>query len=175
MSWFLDGLAIFFIVLLGAVGYKRGFIEELGRLIGLILAILIAMSNSMAVSTRLNDFLPIDQWVGLFISFSLLFAATLIAARVLTKFVHIALLSKSNHLMNRSLGFLFGSTKGFFIIMVFVWFITILPLQKWSNIIVENSRIAQKGNQYRGSIISFFNWEDPVAMSESYFKQLTQP
>lgn len=175
MSWFLDGLAILFVVLLGIVGFKRGFIEELGRLIGLIIAILISVSNSAKLSIKLNEILPSDQWMGLFLSFSLLFTATLIGARVLTKLVHIALLSKSNQLMNRSLGFLFGGIKGGFIVMVFIWVIAILPLKKWSMIIQENSQIAQRSNKLRLEMVTFFNWEDPVALSESYLKQLTQP
>jgi membrane protein required for colicin V production len=175
MSWFLDGLAILFVVLLGIVGFKRGFIEELGRLIGLIIAILISVSNSAKLSIKLNEILPSDQWMGLFLSFSLLFTATLIGARVLTKLVHIALLSKSNQLMNRSLGFLFGGIKGGFIVMVFIWVIAILPLKKWSIIIQENSQIAQRSNKLRLKMVTFFNWEDPVALSESYLKQLTQP
>lgn len=175
MSWFLDGLAILFVVLLGIVGFKRGFIEELGRLIGLIIAILISVSNSAKLSIKLNEILPSDQWMGLFLSFSLLFTVTLIGARVLTKLVHIALLSKSNQLMNRSLGFLFGGIKGGFIVMVFIWVIAILPLKKWSIIIQENSQIAQRSNKLRLEMVTFFNWEDPVALSESYLKQLTQP
>ncbi|MDC1037756.1 CvpA family protein [Candidatus Marinimicrobia bacterium] len=175
MSWFLDGLAILFVVLLGIVGFKRGFIEELGRLIGLIIAILISVSNSAKLSIKLNEIFPSDQWMGLFLSFSLLFTVTLIGARVLTKLVHIALLSKSNQLMNRSLGFLFGGIKGGFIVMVFIWVIAILPLKKWSIIIQENSQIAQRSNELRLEMVTFFNWEDPVALSESYLKQLTQP
>ena len=175
MSWFLDGLALLFIVLLGVVGFRRGFIEELGRLIGLIFAILISVSNSAKFSVKLNDMLPTDEWMSMFLSFSLLFAVTLMGARILTKLVQIALLSKSNQWMNRSFGFVFGSIKGFFIMMVFVWFMAILPLQKWSDIITANSKLAQKSNQIRIIMVEFFNWEDPIALSESYLKQLTQP
>ncbi len=175
MSWFLDGLALLFIVLLGVVGFRRGFIEELGRLIGLIFAILISVSNSAKFSVKLNDVLPTDEWMSMFLSFSLLFAVTLMGARILTKLVQIALLSKSNQWMNRSFGFVFGSIKGFFIMMVFVWFMAILPLQKWSDIITANSKLAQKSNQIRIIMVEFFNWEDPIALSESYLKQLTQP
>ena len=120
MSWFLDGLAVFFMVYLGVVGFKRGFIEELGRLIGLLLAVVIAISNSTSLFIQLNGIINVDEWIGIFLSFSLLFSATLIAARVLTKLVHIAMLSKSNQLMNYSLGFLFGTMKGFFVIIIFV-------------------------------------------------------
>ena len=175
MSWFLDGLALLFIVLLGVVGFRRGFIEELGRLIGLIFAILISVSNSAKFSVKLNDVLPTDEWMSMFLSFSLLFAVTLMGARILTKLVQIALLSKSNQWMNRSFGFVFGSIKGFFIMMVFVWVMAILPLQKWSDIIAANSKLAQKSNQIRIIMVEFFNWEDPIALSESYLKQLTQP
>ena len=59
--------------------------------------------------------------------------------------------------------------------MVFVWFMAILPLQKWSDIIAANSKLAQKSNQIRIAMVEFFNWEDPIALSESYLKQLTQP
>ena len=63
----------------------------------------------------------------------------------------------------------------FFIMMVFIWIMAILPLQKWSNIIEVNSIFAKKSNLIRINMVEFFNWEDPVALSESYLKQLSQP
>jgi len=175
MSWFLDGLAILFMLLLGVAGFQRGFIEELGRLLGLIIGTLTAMSNSATLAVKINEFLPLDDWFGLFISFTLIFVATIVVIRILTKLVHIALLSRNNQLINRSLGFVFGTAKGFFIVMVFVWTIAILPLYKWSAIIEENSKMAKISNAYRIALVNFFNWEDPVTLGESYLKQLTQP
>ena len=175
MSWFLDGLAIFFILFLGMTGFKRGFIEELGRLVGLIIAILISISNSAVFAKKMNEILHMDEWVNLFLSFSLLFSVTLIATRVLTGLAQMAFLSNSNRWVNLSLGFIFGGLKGTFILMVFVWLLAILPLQKWSKIINTNSRLAQKSNDYRVWLVDCFNWDDPVAKSESYLKQLTQP
>ena len=175
MSWLLDGLAVFFILFHGMAGFKRGFIEELGRLVGFIIAILISFSNSATLFKKMNEIIHMDEWVGLFLSFSLLFSATLIATRVLTGLIQMAFLSKSNRLVNLSLGFIFGGMKGTFILMVFVWLLAILPLQKWSTVINSNSILAQKSNDYRARLVEFFNWEDPVAMSEAYLKQLTQP
>jgi hypothetical protein len=65
--------------------------------------------------------------------------------------------------------------KGVFMMMVFIWSMARLPLQKWSNIIETNSILAQKSNLIRINMVEFFNWEDPVALSESYLKQLSQP
>tara|TARA_B110000014_G_C20121658_1_gene594706 strand:+ start:761 stop:1288 length:528 start_codon:yes stop_codon:yes gene_type:complete len=175
MSWFLDSLAVLFIIGLGYTGFKRGFIEELGRLLGLLSAILIAVSNSSSLYSHIHPLLFADEWLSMFLSFALLFFLTLIVSRLLTSLIHIVVLSDNIQLMNRSLGFIFGSIKGGFILIVFIWFIAILPLKKWTMFIEQNSRLAQKGNLFRVSIVSFFNWDDPVLMSESYIKQLTQP
>ena len=88
---------------------------------------------------------------------------------------HIALLSKNNQLMNRSLGFTFVAIKGYIIFLVFVWLVALLPLHKWTAIIENNSRFASHGNKLRNQVASFFNWEDPISLGESYIKQLTQP
>jgi uncharacterized membrane protein required for colicin V production len=61
MSWFLDGLAVFFMVYSGVVGFKRGFIEELGRLIGLLLAVVIAISNSTSLFIQLNGIINVAE------------------------------------------------------------------------------------------------------------------
>ena len=70
---------------------------------------------------------------------------------------------------------MFGSLKGFFVIIIFVWLLNILPLKRWSHIISENSKIAKTGTEIRTAVVSFFNWEDPIALGESYIINLTQP
>ena len=175
MTWFLDGVAILFILFLGYIGFNRGLIEELGRLIGLIIAILISMSNTKSISDKIIGIVGLDDWIVKILTFTLLFIATIVLTRLLTKMLNIAILSKNNQMMNQSLGFTFGAFKGFFIIMTILWFIALLPKQKWTSFMGKKSNILIISNQFRISIISFFNWDDPVELSESYIKQLTQP
>ena len=175
MAWFLDGVAILFILFLGFIGFNRGLIEELGRLIGLIIAILISMSNTKSISDKIIGIVGLDDWIVKILTFTLLFIATIVLTRLLTKMLNIAILSKNNQMMNQSLGFTFGAFKGFFIIMTILWFIALLPKQKWTSFMGKKSNILIISNQFRISIISFFNWDDPVELSESYIKQLTQP
>ena len=175
MTWFLDGAAILFILFLGYVGFNRGLIEELGRLIGLIIAILISMSNTKSISDKIVGIVGVDDWIIKILTFTLLFIVTIVLTRLLTKMLNIAILSKNNQMMNQSLGFTFGAFKGFFIIMTILWFIALLPKQKWTSFMGKKSNILIISNQFRISIISFFNWDDPVELSESYIKQLTQP
>ena len=175
MLWFLDGLAVVYILLMGHNGFSKGLIEELGRLLGLVSAIFISMSQTTNIVSKVNEKIIVDEWAAVFFSFSLLFILTLLVARIFTKMFHIALLSKGNNLMNQFLGFSFGLIKGYSIIIVLIWFIALLPLHKWTMVIQENSRLAMHGNMVRNQIVSFFNWEDPISLGESYIKQLTQP
>ena len=175
MTWLLDGFSILFILFLGYNGFNRGLIEELGRLIGLLIAILISISNTKFVSDKIIGIVGLDDWIIKILTFTLLFIVSIVVARLLTKMLNIAILSKNNQMMNRSLGCIFGSFKGFFIIMTILWFIALLPKQKWTTFIGEKSNISIISDQFRISIISFFKWDDPVELSESYIKQLTQP
>ena len=175
MTWLLDGFSILFILFLGYNGFNKGLIEELGRLVGLLIAILISISNTKHVSDKIIGIVGFDDWIIKVLTFTLLFIVSIVAARLLTKMLNIAILSKNNQMMNQSLGCIFGAFKGFFIIMTILWFIALLPKQKWTTFIGKKSNISIISDQFRISIISFFNWDDPVELSESYIKQLTQP
>jgi len=76
MPWLLDGIAILFILFWGYRGFKNGLIEELGRLLGLIIAILISISSSANLSLKLVKLLPMDAGMSIFLSFGLLFIST---------------------------------------------------------------------------------------------------
>ena len=175
MTWLLDGFSILFILFLGYNGFNKGLIEELGRLVGLLIAILISISNTKLVSDKIIGIVGLDDWIVKTLTFTLLFIVSIVVARFLTKMLNIAILSKNNQMMNQLLGCIFGAFKGFFIIMTILWFIALLPKQKWTTFIVKKSNISIISDQFRISIISFFNWDDPVELSESYIKQLTQP
>ena len=70
---------------------------------------------------------------------------------------------------------MFGIVKGTVILISIFWFVSILPLHKWTNIINEKSILISYSNDFRLLIISFFNWEDPIALGEAYVKYLTHP
>ena len=140
-----------------------------------MIAILISISNTKFVSDKIIGIVGLDEWIIKILTFTLLFIVSIVVARFLTKMLNIAILSKNNQMMNQLLGCTFGAFKGFFIIMTILWFIALLPKQKWTTFIGKKSNISIISDQFRISIISFFNWDDPVELSESYIKQLTQP
>ena len=51
----------------------------------------------------------------------------------------------------------------------------ILPLDKWTNIIGQNSNIFHTTTSFHNNIVSFFGWEDLINYSENLIKDLVQP
>ena len=175
MSWILDVLASVYIIFLGYNGFNRGFIEEVGQLIGLTLAIAISTSWASDLSIKLSEMFSIDNWLPNLLAFTFLFIASLLVARLFTLMLNISLVSSGNKLVNKILGFVFGSLKGLVVFTVFIWLIDLLPLDKWSYYIQKNSKLAQHSTNYRKNVVSFFSWEESISIGESYIKEKTQP
>ena len=74
MIQFLDVLAVFFIVAMGLVGFRRGLVEEMGRLIGLVFATIFALQLYIALGSFLMPWVPIDVWVLFVLSFIIIFS-----------------------------------------------------------------------------------------------------
>ncbi len=175
MPSFLDSMAIFFVILMGCKGYKKGLIEEFGRMLSLIFAVIFSLSKSTALSNYLTIVFNYESTLILPCSYMILVIISICIGRAITKFAHLAFLSVENRIMNHIMGSIFGMIKGGVSLIIFFWFISILPLQKWTIIINESSKLINYSNVIRISVISFFNWEDPVSLGESYIRDIIQP
>ena len=175
MNFIIDGLIFFFIITMAIRGFFRGFIEEFGQMIGLIISSLISLTQFYKISNYLSKMLFLEQWLSNTFSFIIIFSISLMIIRIIIKTIHIIFLSNYNQWMNKFLGILFGGIKGSIIITVFIWFIAILPLTKWTSIIEENSKFAKVSNDIGLLIIDIFNWNDSLIKTESYFKKITHP
>ena len=167
MVLFLDALALLFMALNSFIGFNRGFIEELGRLIGLLSASIIAVNLYVKLGAFLVRALPTDPWAIYVLSFVIIFLGSLFGIRIITKLIHFMFLSKSTKWINKFLGAFFGMMKGAVIIMMFFWMFELVPNKKISNAVVNNSFSADRLITIRKSIISTFNWNDPVKKGET--------
>jgi membrane protein required for colicin V production len=171
MIQFLDALAVFFIVAMGLVGFRRGLVEEMGRLIGLIFATIFALQLYIGLGSFLMPWVPIDVWALFVLSFIIIFSAILLFARMITKLIHFLFLSKSTKLVNRVIGTTFGLAKGLLVIMIFFWMIELLPNRDNADIIIKESNLAQKLIHIRKTIITTFHWDDPVDLGEKTIRE----
>ena len=166
MIQFLDALSIFFILSTGAIGFRRGLLEELGRLLGLIFATILSLNLYIDLSTFLINWINIDTSILFILSFILIFSIILIITRMITKLIHYLFLSKSTNWVNRFLGVFFGMSKGILFVMIFFWAFEIIPNITIKKIVSEKSIIADHLVQLRKTIILTFNFNDPVAKGE---------
>ena len=167
MVLFLDTLAIFFMAMNSFIGFNRGLIEELGRLLGLLLSSIIASNFYVGLGTVLTQTLPVDPWAMFVLSYIVIFLAALFGARVITKLIHFMFLSKSTKWVNKFLGGFFGFIKGAIIVTMFFWMFELVPDKNISNAVLNNSISADKLVKIRKVIISTFNWNDPIKKGET--------
>ncbi|MEE3303103.1 MAG: CvpA family protein [Candidatus Neomarinimicrobiota bacterium] len=172
MILFLDVFACFFIVLMGSIGFRRGFIEEVGRLIGLIVSTVFSLKYYLSLSAKILTFVQLNTFVVMVISFSIIFVLILFIVRVLTRFFHILLTSTGTKFANRSMGFIFGALKGIIILMIFYWSIDLFPTNKWVSIIQKESYLSYRFTNTRFIIINLFHLEDPIKEGEIFLKDM---
>ena len=166
MIQFLDALAFFFIITLSAIGFRRGFIEELGRFLSVFFATIFALKFYIGIGNLVIKWVSIDIWVSFVLSFITIFSVTTILIRFFTKLIHLLFLSKSSKLINQIIGATLGIAKGLIAIMIFFWSFELIPNSKVSIIVSEKSNVSQKLIKIRKSIVKTFNWDDPIDFGE---------
>ena len=167
MILFLDVVAFLFMASNGFIGFKRGFIEELGRLLGLLFSSIIALNFYIAAGTFLSGIIAVDPWAVFVISFIIIFLLALFCIRLITKVIHFMFLSSNTKWVNKILGTFFGFTKGVLLVMMFFWMFEVVPNTNISSVIINNSVVAKKLVNIRKSVISTFHWDDPVIKGET--------
>ena len=167
----IDALAIFFTIAMGLIGFRRGLVEEMGRLLGLIFASVFALRLYVGLGSFLMEWVPIDVWLLFVLSYIIIFSGVLLIARMITKLFHFLFLSKSTKWTNRVMGTVFGLMKGLLVVMIFFWMVELFPNRESSNIIMSESKMVQRLIHVRKSIITTFNWRDPVELGEKTIRE----
>ena len=170
MIQFIDALAFFFLIGMSIIGFRRGLVEELGRLLGLIFATVFSLKFYVKLGSILLNWISMDVWVLFILSFIAIFSITLICMRILTKLIQFLFLSKSTKWVNRVMGTFFGGTKGILVVMMFFWIFELMPNSKSADIIMQESEMAQYLIKTRKSIIRSFNLNDPIKSGEESIK-----
>ena len=69
------------------------------------------------------------------------------------------------------MGTVFGLLKGLLVVMIFFWMVELFPNRESSNIIMSESKMVQRLIHVRKSIITTFNWRDPVELGEKTIRE----
>ena len=129
MILFIDGLVVFFASINGYLGLRRGFIEEISRILGLAFSIIISFNNYLHLSELIAKWTSLNQRGILIISYIIIFIISIQFFRLISKILQFLFISKSTKMINKLLGAFLGFFKGIIFISIFVWFFELILKQ----------------------------------------------
>ena len=172
MILFIDGLVFFYASMNGYLGLKRGFLEEISRILGLAFSIIISFNNYLNLSEIISKWNYINQKGVLIISYLIIFIISIQFFRLISKILQFLFISKSTKMMNKLLGALVGFFKGMIFISIFVWFFELIPNHRISKIILSESKITSQLVKIRTNVSEIFYFDKPIKESEKRIEKL---
>ena len=172
MILFIDGLVVFYASMNGYLGLKRGFLEEISRILGLAFSIIISFNNYLNLSEIISKWTSLNQKGILIISYLIIFIISIQFFRLISKILQFLFISKSTKMMNKLLGALLGFFKGMIFISIFVWFFELIPNHKISKIILSESKISSQLVYIRTTLSKIFYFDKPIKESEKRIEEL---
>lgn len=175
MSHPFDYLAIFIIGILAFTGYKRGFLEEIGRLVGLMVSSAVAIRFYGPLSSWLQPRFPSSGPIVPVISFLVIFISLLMFLRFLTGTFQIFMLTKGVQSSNRALGLFFGTMKGVIAVTVMLWVVDIAPNPRYFDHFKKTSYVYRQLPGFRRWVVESFGIEESVGKGEDWVKEKIEP
>ena len=172
MILFIDGLVVFYASMNSYLGLKRGFLEEISRILGLAFSIIISFNNYLNLSEIISKWTSLNQKGVLIISYLIIFIISIQFFRLISKILQFLFISKSTKMMNKLLGALFGFFKGIIFISIFVWFFELIPNHRISKIILSESKITSQLVKIRTNVSEIFYFDKPIKESEKKIEKL---
>ena len=172
MILFIDGLVVFYASMNGYLGLKRGFLEEISRILGLAFSIIISFNNYLNLFEIISKWTSINQKGVLIISYLIIFIISIQFFRLISKILQFLFISKSTKMINKLLGALVGFFKGMIFISIFVWFFELIPNHRISKIILSESKITSQLVKIRTNVSEIFYFDKPIKESEKKIEKL---
>jgi len=172
MILFIDGLVVFYASMNSYLGLKRGFLEEISRILGLAFSIIISFNNYLNLSVIISKWTSLNQKGVLIISYLIIFIISIQFFRLISKILQFLFISKSTKMINKLLGALVGFFKGMIFISIFVWFFELIPNHRISKIILSESKITSQLVKIRTNVSEIFYFDKPIKESEKKIEKL---
>lgn len=169
---FFDLFATTFLLFLGLGGFKRGFVVEFGKIITLVFTLWLSIFYYVDFAKFLQQDFNFNPYFILFVSFSVIFIFALIVTRIIVTLIIQIIRIKKNRLFNQLLGFVVGVMKGLIPITLILWAFELLPMQRWTDTLYQESRIAKISKTIRDKNVEYLGWEDPIKAGKEYAKSL---
>ena len=168
---FLDILGGVFVVWFGYRGFNKGFIGEVGYLVGLIGAIFFSLTWYIKLGELLSHWIPVHGYTLIILAFSVIFFPSLVMFRFLFKLIEFFISSSGLLSINKWGGILTGLIKGVIILSMTIWSLELFNNSKWINVVQSNFKYGSKLIIIRKNVCNHFGWEDPVLQGKIYLEK----
>ncbi len=133
------------------------------------------MHYYVGLAEALQGILDFDPFLLLMLGFVVIFVAVLVLIRILTWLADKYLIAERLKLFNQSSGFIFGAFKAIVILIIVIWFVELIPVQKWSDTLYDESSLVRTLTRTRNATVSIFGWDDPVRTGEEFIRGIIVP
>jgi uncharacterized membrane protein required for colicin V production len=140
-----------------------------------LFAALASMQYYVGLAEALQGILDFDPFLLLMLGFVVIFVAVLVFIRILTWLAEKYLIAERLKLFNQSSGFIFGAFKAIVILIIVIWFVELIPVQKWSLTLYNQSSMVRTLTGVRNTTVSLFGWDDPVRTGEEFIRGIIVP
>ena len=158
------------LIIFGIIGFSRGFIDEIGRLIGLTLGFTFSIKFHINLSEFLVLFLPFDYHLILMFSFIIIFILIILIIRSLIRIVQFFFIDKGINFSNKILGIVIGLIKSY-LLGIFLFLCTdIFITSEVLNETKEESFFYKSSRVFSSKIIEYLNLNENINEIKIWFK-----
>ena len=167
---------IFFVLFIffGIIGFKRGFIDETGRLLGLICAFYFSLKFYLVLSDFLFSFLSFDYKLILFLSFLIIFIGIIIIIRILMKIVQIFLIDKGINFSNKIMGIFIGLIKSYLIGIILFLSLDIFSNSSIMDETQKESFFYKNSRLFSSRVIRYLNIENNIINIKIWYHNILE-
>jgi membrane protein required for colicin V production len=129
---YIDYILIVIVIIGFILGYKDGLVRKVIGLLGLIVAIFLAVSYSGELGEYLSPMFNDENYLAKIISGFVIFLATILAFAILKRLIHPS--DKVSKFLNQLLGGIAGTIQIIFFVSVFLLLLNIINIPKQEDI-----------------------------------------
>ncbi|MGC9337217.1 MAG: CvpA family protein [Candidatus Cloacimonadia bacterium] len=166
-------IALGLIIFLGIRGLKRGFFDGITRLVGWLIALIIAVQWGPKVSEFFKDTFELPAAVINIIGIVLIFIVVIILLNLIVNLIKKVVTALRLSSLDKILGFLLGAAKALILIFLITFTVQWLPLSDKNKKVITDAEVIKWNNKSIAYFLATTNLDTHIK-NNKYYKQLAK-
>ncbi len=162
MTSIFDIIVLAALGIFGFLGLKNGLIDELATLVGFILAIIFSSEYYSIGATIVQSLFRVNEAFGAVLGFILVFIIVYLVCRLIAWGIQSFVKMIKLEWLNKVAGLIFGAFKGFLIMAMVVWIISVFRDFELEDKLSQQSVSYTVLKDFTDSTAEFFGYDDDL-------------